>query len=141
MNAFKIIVLLASVVSCAAQQPEEEKTMYLYVNGNRLEAELAKTEAAAALAGRLLRGDVTYRADDYGGFEKVGAPGFPLPADDRQIRAQPGDIMLYQSSSIVIFYGGNSWSYTPLATIRGKTAVQLKTLLGSGTQQITFSLK
>ncbi len=49
------------------------------------------------------------------GFEKVGALGQSLPTSNRQTTTQAGDIVLYQGNQIVLFYGSNSWSYTPLA--------------------------
>ena len=68
----------------------------------------------------------------YGGFEQVGALGTDLPTNDAPIVTQPGDIVLYQGSQIVIFYGSNSWSYTRLGRITDKTPEELAALLGNG---------
>ncbi|MBP5154851.1 MAG: hypothetical protein ILP12_07630 [Lachnospiraceae bacterium] len=68
----------------------------------------------------------------YGGFEQVGALGTDLPTNDTPIVTQPGDIVLYQGSQIVIFYGSNSWSYTRLGRITDKTPEELAALLGNG---------
>jgi hypothetical protein len=41
--------------------------------------------------------------------------------------------MLYTSDQMVIFYGSNSWSYTRLGKITGKSSSELRDLLsGSG---------
>lgn len=54
------------------QSAQEATYMYIYSNGNRIEAVLEEGGASSALVGRLEEGDVVYTADDYGGFEKVG---------------------------------------------------------------------
>ena len=38
--------------------------------------------------------------------------------------------MLYAGSSLVIFYGSNTWAYTPLGRITDKTGPELEALLG-----------
>ena len=65
----------------------------------------------------------------YGGFEQVGSLGATLPSNDKQLTTQPGDIVLYQSNQIVIFYGSNSWSYTKLGHAN-LSAAELTALLG-----------
>lgn len=115
--------------------------MYIYSNGNRIEAALEGSEAATALVGRLEEGDVVYTADDYGGFEKVGALGFGLPASDERITTHAGDIMLYNGNQIVIFYGSNSWAYTRLGRVTGLNGEELKAALGEGRQTVRLSLK
>ncbi len=53
----------------------------------------------------------------YGGFEQVGSLGHKITSDDENITTNPGDIVLYNSSNIVIFFGNNTWSYTKLGHI------------------------
>ena len=77
---------------------------------------------------------------DYGGFEKVGALPQSFTTSNSQITTEPGDIMLYQGYNIVIFYGSNTWSYTPLGKIDGATVNELKQFLGSGSISLTLSL-
>ena len=38
-------------------------------------------------------------------------------SNNTQITTNPGDIVLYNSSNIVVFFGSNSWSYTKLGHI------------------------
>ena len=76
-------------------------------------------EAARAFL-RIIRdagGTLAVAVSDYGGFEKVGSLGQALPASDRRMNAQAGDIMLYNSRNVVLFYGTNTWSYTRLGTV------------------------
>ena len=81
-------------------------------------------------------------ADDYGGFEKVGSLGFSMPRSDERITTSSGDVMLYQGDNIVIFYGSNSWAYTPLGRIEGLDDAALESFLqaGGGEVKITLSL-
>lgn len=53
----------------------------------------------------------------YGGFEQVGSLGKAITSSDTSITTSSGDICLYQSNQIVIFYGSNTWSYTKLGHI------------------------
>lgn len=130
------------------EQPEEnqddEKTvilMYIYINENKLEAELAKNAATQALVEILEERDIIYTARDYGGFEKVGDTGIDFPTQNERITTTVGDIMLYNGSQIVIFYGQNTWSYTRLGRIEGYTANSLRQLLGSGNKEVRLSLE
>ncbi len=58
---------------------------------------------------------LTIEMTPYGGFEQVGALGQSLPRKDEQTTTVAGDVMLYSGDQIVIFYGANTWSYTPAA--------------------------
>ena len=71
-------------------------------------------------------------------MEKVGPLGRGLPASDSQTTTQAGDIVLYQSNQIVLFYGSNSWSYTRLGSIDNLTGWE--DALGSGDVTVTLSL-
>ena len=108
-------------------------------NGRTMTATLADTEAARQLLARLDNGPVTVSMNDYGGFEKVGALPWSLPTDNRQITTSAGDIMLYQGNNIVIFYGSNSWSYTPLGRIEGAGASEIRDFLSGSSLQVTLS--
>lgn len=125
-----------------SEQGEAEK-MYITINGNKLEVTLAENSSVAALVKKLKQGDISYTANDYGGFEKVGSLGFNLPTGDKQITTHAGDVILYSGNQIVLFYGSNSWSYTRLGEINGYTAAQLRSLLcaGEGKVLVTLSLE
>ena len=82
---------------------------------------------------------IVIEMDDYSGFEKVGSLGTSLPASNSQMTTQAGDIVLYNSSQIVMFYGSNSWSYTKLAEVDDLTDGE--DALGSGSVTVTFSIE
>ena len=131
--------------SAAAPQEEEgeesmaQNVFTVTVNGAVFQADFADTTGAQALKELLAQGSLTIEMDDYAGFEKVGALGRSLPASDVQTTTQPGDIVLYQGSQIVLFYGINSWSYTRLGKIADLSGWE--DALGSGSVSVTFALK
>lgn len=125
------------------ENKEEIDKMFITIYGNKLEVKLENNPSVEALIEILKQGDVIYTADDYGGFEKVGALGFSLPRNDEQITTEPGDVVLYQGNQICIFVGSNTWAYTKLGKIVGYTDAELRSLIGSGkgNAQITISLE
>lgn len=126
-----------------AEESEEITEMYITINGNKLEVTLAKNSSVDALVELLRQGDITYTADDYGNFEKVGNIGHSLPRNDTQINTEAGDVILYQGNNICLYYGNNSWSFTRIGKIEGYSASEIRTLLGAGngSVQVTISLK
>ena len=116
----------------------------IYVKGleDTLTIELYNNDATKALLAKLSEEDVTITLDDYGDFEKVGALGFNLPTSDEQTTTQYGDVMLYQGNQMVIFYGQNSWAYTPIGFIGGYSESAFADVIraGEGKIQLTLTL-
>ena len=123
-----------------APKAEEKETMlYIQIGDTTLAAEPADSEAAAALLELLEDGPLTIPVENYGGFEKAGTLPQALPRQDTRITTRPGDIMLYQGDSIVLFYGSNTWSYTRLGTILDVSGSDLAAVLGGAETQIILS--
>ena len=101
-------------------------------------ATLADNEAVDALVEMMESGPVVLQMRDYASFEKVGPLGKSLPASNRQMTTQAGDIVLYQGDQIVMFYGTNSWSYTRIGHIDDLTGWE--DALGDGDVTVTFSM-
>ncbi len=120
---------------------ETEMKLNITVNGQDLTATLADSSAAKELAQKLESGAVTVELGEYGGFEKVGALPWSLTRSDESTVTQVGDIMLYQGSQITIFYGSNSWSYTPLGHVDGLSQEELSEILGQGDVSAELSIK
>lgn len=120
---------------------ETEMKLNITVNGQNLTATLADSTAAKELAQKLESGAVTVELGEYGGFEKVGALPWSLTRSDESTVTQAGDIMLYQGSQITIFYGSNSWSYTPLGHVDGLSQEELSEILGQGDVSAELSIK
>ena len=95
-------------------------------------AALADNAAARAFAELLSDGALTLSLSDYGG--SIGAE---LPADNRRVTTESGDIVLYSGDQLVLFYGSNTWSYTPLARIDGLSG--WAEALGAGDVDVTFT--
>ena len=157
-----ILCLLLGLSACVSNPSDTDKTdgsggtneqggiengeinkMYVHINGNKLEVTLVNNSSVDALVELLRQGDITYTADDYGNFEKVGNIGHSLPRNDTQINTEAGDVILYQGNNICLYYGNNSWSFTRIGKIEGYSASELRTLLGAGngSMQVTLSLK
>ena len=127
------------------QPQEEEETMqadcfYITVGDTTFAAEFADNSSAQALQELLEQGNLTLTMSDYGDFEKVGSLGTQLPRNDQQITTGPGDVILYQGSSITIYYDTNTWNFTRLGKIRDVTREDLLAALGEGDVEVTFSL-
>ena len=117
--------------------------MYITIYGNKLEVTLSDNSSVKALVELLKQGDITYIANDYGGFEKVGNIGHSLPQNNTSIETEAGDVILYQGNQICLYFGNNSWNFTRLGKINGYTASELRNLLGAGkgSVEVTISLK
>lgn len=124
------------------QDGMETQTINITIDGQTRSIILADNAATHELAAALQQGAITYQADDYGGFEKVGALGRSLPTSNQQITTQAGDVILYNGNNIVLFYGSNSWSYTRLGRIQYESLDELKAFLkaGQGNISVTLSL-
>ena len=120
--------------------PQEEETMlYIQIGDATLTAVLEDNPSAQALAELLEDGPVTLEAENYGGFEKTAVLPEALPRNDARVTAGPGDVMLYQGDTVVLFYGSNTWSYTKLARITETEG--LEAALSGGETALTLSLQ
>jgi len=117
---------------------DAEMKLNVEVSGSTFLATLEDNAAVDVFVEMMRNGPVVIQLSDYSGFEKVGSLGTVLPANDRQTTTQAGDIVLYNSNQIVIFYGSNSWSYTRLGRIDDLTGWQ--DALGNGDVTVSFSL-
>jgi hypothetical protein len=117
-----------------------EDQIRITVGANSFLVTLEDNESAAALRELLCGGDLTIPASNYGGFEKVCQLGTRLPSNDRQTTTQAGDVMLYSSNQLVIFYGSNTWAYTRLGKVEALTAGELEEILSGPETEITLSI-
>lgn len=130
--------------SIETKQEEVAKTevitsMKVQIDGHTFYAALENNAATAELVQMMKNQPIVISMSDYSGFEKVGSLGSTLPGSNSQMTTQAGDIVLYNNSQIVIFYGSNSWSYTKLGHIDDLTG--WKEALGSGNVTVTFSIE
>ena len=113
--------------------------MKMTINGTAVDVSWENNASVKALAEMAGNGPVTIETEPYGGFEQVGSIGATLPSNDTNIKTKAGDIMLYTSSQMVIFYGSNSWAYTRLGRITDKSDSELRELLGGDGVTVTIT--
>lgn len=104
-------------------------------------ADLAGNSTVDAFVRLLAGGPLTLSMKDFAGMEKGGDLGVTLPQNNRPMKVGPGDIILYQGRTFVIYYDTNSWSLTPIARIRNLNVPALRRALGSGDVTVTLSLE
>lgn len=122
------------------QQEESELIkMTLKINDEEVNVKWEDNESVRALYDLAAKGPVTVDTSLYGGFEQVGELGTALPNNDVDTTTDPGDIVLYSGSSIVVFFGTNTWAYTRLGHIEDKSRDELRDMLGSNNAVLTIT--
>ena len=143
-----IYIMFMALTAMACQSNEVEatpsdksaSTMNITINGKTVSCQLVENSSTRALLAQLEKGNITYEADDYGNFEKVGYIGFNLPQNNENITTTAGDVILYQGNNICLYYGTNSWSFTRLGKIEGMSRDELRTFLNAGGGSVTVTL-
>ena len=112
--------------------------MTITINSQTFLATLYDNETAAALKEKL---PMTLDMSELNGNEKYNYLPFSLPANagnPGQIHA--GDLMLYGSNCLVLFYESFStgYSYTPIGRVDNPSG--LAAAVGSGDVQVAFAL-
>ena len=134
----KLTVLLIMALSCnltvcaqgGSGNTSTGGTMKIIIGNRELTATLVQNSSTEALKELLRAGPITINMRDYGNMEKVGSFGRSLPTNDERITTEPGDLILYQGNSLVIYYAPNTWSFTRLGKINGVTRQELINILG-----------
>lgn len=120
---------------------DETANMKLTLKINDIEVDVIWNDNDSVRALKnLAKEGLTINISKYGGFEQVGSIGSTLPSSDTRITTNPGDIVLYSSSQIVIFYDSNTWSYTKLGHINLSKS-ELTDLLGDEDVVISLGLE
>ena len=119
---------------------EEQKTMLqMKIGETKVSVSWEDNDSVAALKELCKDAPLTIQMSMYGGFEQVGSIGTRLPSNDAQTTTSAGDIVLYSSNQVVVFYGSNSWAYTRLGHITDQDAAGMASLLSNGNVTITIS--
>lgn len=133
-------ILSDEETSNSMTENNENTNLTLSVDGTPLRVKWENNASVSALKELAAEGNLTIKAHQYGGFEQVGSLPQRIESNDVHMTAEPGDIMLYSSNSVVLYYGTNTWSYTKLGHIENLSEAQLKELLSGETVTFTFSL-
>lgn len=118
----------------------EKTTLVLSIEGERIPVTWEDNESVQALKELAAKETLTISMSMYSTFEQVGGLGEALPQADESLDAVPGDIMLYSSDHIVLFYGENTWEYTRLGHME-LTEESLLHLLSDHNVSITLSME
>lgn len=133
-------ILSDEETSNSMTENNENTNLTLSVDGTPLRVKWENNASVSALKELAAEGNLTIKAHQYGGFEQVGSLPQRIESNDVHMTAEPGDIMLYSSNSVVLYYGTNTWAYTKLGHIENLSETQLKELLSGETVTFTFSL-
>ena len=125
--------------STTKEDETETMKLTLKIDDMKVDVIWADNDSVRALK-NLAKDGLTINMSKYGGFEQVGSIGSTLPSSDTRITTNPGDIVLYSSNQIVLFYDSNTWSYTKLGHINLSKS-ELTDLLGDEDVVITLNLK
>lgn len=117
-----------------------EYQVQVTVNDKKMTATMLNNTSAQAFRKILKRGPKTVKMRDYESMEKVGPLWKGLPSNNKQITAQPGDIILFMGSSIVVYYNPNSWNFTKMGHINDVSQEELKQILGDKNVTMKFEL-
>lgn len=130
-------VSAAPTAAAAVTAQPEESRMWMTVGERRFAITLADTEAARAFAAM---SPLSIDMPDFNSNEKHAQLPRALPTSTiRPGTIRNGDIMLYGSQTLVVFYltFNSSYSYTRLGRV--DDPADLARVLGRGTARITFS--
>jgi len=111
--------------------------MWMMVGTRRFAIRLTDNEAARAFASRL---PLTLEMEELNGNEKHGKLPVSLPANaSRPGTIRNGDLMLYGTETLVVFYATlqSSYSYTRIGRVADPAG--LAAALGPGSARVTFS--
>ena len=143
MKGKVLVAALLIVATAGAAGAQNQGTVYAHVGGTAgevLQIALEDNSSAHALVELLAKGDVRVAMEDYGNFEKTGELGSTLPRNDVRFTTGAGDVILYLGRKIVIYYDTNTWSFTRLGKVQGRSQSDLVRILGKGSVEVTFSL-
>ncbi len=135
-----LMAALLPIAQASAETLKEENKMYLQIGDRILTVQMAENTSVEALLALLADGPLTLEMTDYAGMEKGASLPETLPENNEPMNTVPGDVILFQGRTFVIYYSTNSWSLTPLGKVQDITAEELRALLGDGDVSVTLLL-
>ena len=147
------MILMFTLIGCNNIKPSQETTtkttnkedksmnyeLVLMIDSVEVNVTWEDNESVTALKA-LANTGISINMSKYGDFEQVGPLGKRLPSNDIEITTSPGDIVLYSSNQVVVFYGSNTWRYTKLGHINLSKS-ELTNLLGKNDVEVAISIK
>jgi len=126
--------------STNAESSESENitSMKLYINDTEIPVIWVENDSVREIMEEAEKGDITVAMSMYSDNEQVGSLGRSYTSNNKQTTTHIGDIVLYNSSNIVVFYGSNSWSYTRLGKM-DLSESEVTALLSNGDVQLKIT--
>ena len=124
------------------EETSDERTdtgMKMYINDKEIPVTWENNPSVSALRSDLQEGDIVVSMSMYSNNEQVGPLNKTYPSNDVQTTTNNGDIVLYSSDQIVLFYGSNSWAYTRLGKM-DLSENEVVNLLSKGNVSIRLTL-
>ena len=124
------------------EETSDERTdtgMKMYINDKEIPVTWENNPSVSALRSDLQAGDIVVSMSMYSNNEQVGPLDKSYPSNDVQTTTNNGDIVLYRSDQIVLFYGSNSWAYTRLGKM-DLSENEVVNLLSNGDVSIRLTL-
>lgn len=120
-------------------EPQEERVMNIQIGEQTFQAVLHENESTKALQEKL---PMTIRMDEMNGNEKYYFMDENIPSASETVGSiQAGDIMLFGSNCLVLFFKDfqTSYTYTRLGYVRN--APEFVSALESGSLEVTFRME
>lgn len=120
-------------------EPQEEQVMNIQIGEQTFQAVLYENESTKALQEKL---PMTIRMDEMNGNEKYYFMDENIPSASETVGSiQAGDIMLFGSNCLVLFFKDfqTSYTYTRLGYVRN--APEFVSALESGSLEVTFRME
>ncbi len=112
--------------------------MKFFINEKEIPVIWEENDSVYELMEEVNKKDIVVNMSMYGGNEQVGSLNKRYISHDKHTTTHNGDIVLYNSSNIVVFYGSNTWSYTRLGKMN-LSKQEVTNLLKNGDVTITIS--
>ena len=137
ISAVFILILMFNKPECAYA---DDSVFFIDTGTRRLKVLMEENSSTAELRTMLAKEDIRIEMSENGGFEQYGDLGKSIASDDRSINGKAGDVLLYDSRYICVFYGSNTYSYSRIGRIQDADESELKELLSGTDMTITLTL-
>lgn len=95
---------------------KNEENLKMYINGKNVEVEWENNSSVKEIRNEIK--NIYVETVRYGNNEQVGYLGKKYISNDKNMKVERGDIVLYNNDKIVIFYDKHEWRYTKLGKIK-----------------------
>ena len=114
------------------------KTIRLKINNVEVEVYWLDNPSVSALK-EIANHNPTIQLHQHGGFEQTGSLGQDIISNDEMMDAKVGDIVLYNSNQICLYYSSNTYSFTRLGHMNLATS-EIVDLLSEESVTLTLFL-